>query len=182
MNTFRSIVAMVACGLLLGCAASPVPTPSHAPTSQPSSTMRAAVSPPPTQTVQPTATAQANPTAQPTSSVSAIDGAYVTNFTQEDLAGSPLLYDQSEVNDENWGTWTLTFDKGVVYYWQGNDLKQSGSDGRFSVDGDAVSMKFLRGDNTGETFAFRWTLDGTALKFRRDASIGIGPTPFLVST
>jgi hypothetical protein len=50
------------------------------------------------------------------------------------------------------------------------------------VDGDAVSMKFLRGDNTGETFAFRWTLDGTALIFRRDASIGIGPTPFLVST
>jgi len=157
-------------------ASEPAASRSSLPSSSPTS------SPQPTKSAVPTSTPEATATASPAAVVSAIDGAYLASFTKDDLAASPLLYDQGEVNDENWGTWTLTLDEGIVYYWQGNEVTNSGSDGTFSVDGDAVTMRFLRGSNAGETFGFRWSLDGGSLTFHRDESVGTGPTPFLVST
>ena len=51
---------------------------------------------------QPTTVTTARPTATP------IDGTWTTSFTKAELASSPLLYDQGEINDDNWGTFTLT--------------------------------------------------------------------------
>ena len=56
---------------------------------------------------QPTTVTTARPTATP------IDGTWTTSFTRAELASSPLLYDQGEINDDNWGTFTLTFEQGA---------------------------------------------------------------------
>ena len=129
---------------------------------------------------RPTPTATPLPTPAPTAATSAIDGVYQTTFTKDELANSPLLYDQSEVNDDNWGDWTFTFGAGRMSYVQTNPLTTTRSSGTFTVSGDAVTLVFDTGDNHGETFAMRWTLSGSTLSFTRDATLGTGPTPFLV--
>ncbi|MEA2577078.1 MAG: hypothetical protein QOD78_666 [Chloroflexota bacterium] len=109
-----------------------------------------------------------------------IEGTWVTTFTKADLAASPLLADQAEINDGNWGKWTLTFRNGRVSYVQSNSVDGSLSSGTFTTDGDALVMAFKTGANAGETFGFRWSTSGDVLTFRRDAALGPGPTPFLV--
>jgi hypothetical protein len=121
---------------------------------------------------------QASPSPSP---VPQIDGTYVTSFSLADLAGSPLLGDPSEVSDENWGDWTLTFRDGHVSYVQRNSvIGISSSSGTFTVNGDAVTMAFKLGANAGETFAYRWHIAGKVLTFTRDQTLGLAPTPFLV--
>ncbi len=109
-----------------------------------------------------------------------IDGTWVTTFTKADLAASPLLVDKTEINDGNWGDWTLTFLNGRVSYVQSNSVERSSSSGTFTSDGDAVVMVFDTGANVGETFGFRWSTSNDVLTFRRDETLGVGPTPFLV--
>jgi hypothetical protein len=165
MISRRLSIAVASAALIAGaCSAAPPATP------------------PPTATLEstPTAAVESAPTAHPTPTTSPIDGAYVTSFTKDELVNSPLLADKSEINDENWGTWTLTFDTGFVYYTQGNELARSESAGKFTIDGDAVALAFDSGANKGETFGYRWRLDGTSLTFERDDAVGLGPTPFLV--
>ena len=108
-----------------------------------------------------------------------IEGTYQTSFTKAELLASPFLV-QGEDNDGNWGDWTLVFTNGRVLYSQRNAVFQSSSSGTYTVQGDAVTMAFDAGSNHGETFVLRWALDGNTLSFRRDESLGAGPTPFLV--
>jgi hypothetical protein len=133
-------------------------------------------SPSPSASSQPS---QATPSA--TGSATALDGAYATTFTREELAASPLA-DPDEINDENWGELTLTFADGRVTYTQKNSVGNTSTSGVFTVDGDAVTMAFKTGVNAGETFGFRWSTSGATLTFTRDDSVGIGPTPFLVKS
>ena len=88
--------------------------------------------------------------------------------------------DASEINDENWGDFTMTFANGRVSYTQKNSLADSGASGSFTVKDDTVTMAFDQGSNVGETFGMRWSIFKNTLTFRRDDSVGIGPTPFLV--
>jgi len=122
------------------------------------------------------------PQTSPSPSLSpSIDGTYQTSFSLADLSASPLLADPSELNDGNWGDWTLKFQDGRVSYAQRNTVTNSSSSGTFTIDGDAVTMAFDSGANTGETFGFRWHLIANVLTFTRDDSLGLpGPTPFLV--
>jgi hypothetical protein len=48
------------------------------------------------------------------------------------------------------------------------------------VNRDAIVLSFTSGENAGETFAFRWSLYRDVLTFKRDASLGVAPTPWLV--
>lgn len=48
----------------------------------------------------------------------ALDGVWTTSVTEDELASSPLLYEPDEVNDQNWGDLTFTFDKGHFTYTQ----------------------------------------------------------------
>lgn len=154
-HAFRALGSLVSLAMLLGaCSAS---TPSSSP-----------------------ASASPSSNASPTASATPIDGTYQTTFTKADLVASPLLIDAEEINDENWGEWTLTFQSGRVAYTQRNDISSSESSGTFTVDGDTVKLAFDEGANADETFAFRWTLDGDTLTFTRDDSLGVGPTPYLV--
>jgi len=111
-----------------------------------------------------------------TSAVSPIDGSYETSFTKDELADSPLLYDVGEVNDENWGDFTLIFDEGQLTLTQENSVDSYSNDGTFTVAGDVVVMDMTN----GEQFTMRWSLYRDTLTFERDESLGIAPTPFLV--
>ena len=45
------------------------------------------------------------------------------------------------------------------------------------MTGDAVTLHV---DQTGETFAFRWSIFKNTLTFKRDETLGAGPTPLLI--
>lgn len=109
-----------------------------------------------------------------------IEGTWVTTFTKSELTASPLLIDDSEINDGNWGDWTLTFKEGRVSYTQSNILERSASDGSYTTDGNTIVMVFKTGANVGETFGFQWDTSDDVLTFQRDKTVGIAPTPFLV--
>jgi TRAP-type C4-dicarboxylate transport system substrate-binding protein len=106
-----------------------------------------------------------------------LEGTYRTHFSEKELADSPELNDQGEVNDENWGDFSLKLSEGRVRLSQRNDRASSELSGRYTTDGDAIELQF---EDIGETFAFRWSLYHGALKFQRDEELGVGPTPWLV--
>jgi hypothetical protein len=109
-----------------------------------------------------------------------IDGVYRTSFTREDLVASPLLYDAMEINDDNWGDMTMTFDNGRFSATQKNPTKSGSESGYYTVSGDTVVVTIESGGDVGERFAFRWSLYQGTLTFRRDESLGVGPTPWLI--
>jgi len=90
--------------------------------------------------------------------------------------------DTGEINDENGGDFTMTFENGHVSYAQKNSAAKSGASGTVTVNGNAVTMAFDQGSNAGETFAFHWSVYKNTLTFWRDEKLGIGPTPWLVKT
>jgi TRAP-type C4-dicarboxylate transport system substrate-binding protein len=109
-----------------------------------------------------------------------LDGDYRTSFTQEELANSSLLHNQDEINDENWGDFTLTFERGRVTFTQRNNVASSSTSGTYTINGKTITLRFTEGVNAGETFAFRWSLYRDVLTFKRDPSLGVAPTPYLV--
>jgi TRAP-type C4-dicarboxylate transport system substrate-binding protein len=101
--------------------------------------------------------------------VTALDGVYRTSFTREELAKSPLLADAGEINDQNWGDFTLTFDHGRVTFTQRNDLDHYSTSGTYTLDGKLITLKFTEGGNAGETFSGIWSLYRDVLTFKRGA-------------
>jgi TRAP-type C4-dicarboxylate transport system substrate-binding protein len=110
----------------------------------------------------------------------ALDGVYRTSFTRKELANSPLLMDPAEINDQNWGELTLTLDRGRVTFELRNELASAKSSGTSTVNGDAIVFTYTSGVEAGGTFAMRWSLYRDVLTFKRDASLGGAPTPYLV--
>jgi TRAP-type C4-dicarboxylate transport system substrate-binding protein len=110
----------------------------------------------------------------------ALDGVYRTSFTREELAKSPLLVDAGEANEKNWGRFTLTLQHGRVTLDLKNDVTSSSTSGTYTVDGNVISLSFTAGGSAGETFVFRWSLYRDVLSFKRDPSLGVAPTPWLV--
>jgi hypothetical protein len=108
--------------------------------------------------------------------VSPLDGVLTTSFTRDELASSPLLYDNGEINDQNWGDFTFTLDRGHFTMVQKNALDTYTMKGVFAVDGDTVTLDL---DN-GEQFAMRWAVDGDTITLERDDTVGISPTPFVL--
>lgn len=106
----------------------------------------------------------------------ALDGVYRTSFTRGELAKSPLLIDAGEINDQNWGDLTLTFDRGRVTFTQRNDVDNTSTSGTYTLDGKAITLHFTEGVNAGETFSGRWSLYRDVLTFERGAL----PTPYVV--
>jgi TRAP-type C4-dicarboxylate transport system substrate-binding protein len=109
----------------------------------------------------------------------ALDGVYRTSFTRKELASSPLLTDPAEINDQNWGDFTLTFARGRVTFTQRNDLDHSATSGTYTLDGKAITLHFTAGENAGDTFTGPWNLYRDVLTFGRDASGGF-PTAYVL--
>jgi hypothetical protein len=110
----------------------------------------------------------------------ALDGVYRTSVTRKELAESPLLYDAAEVNEGNWGDFSLTFDHGRVTFAGRNERGSGSTSGTYTLNGKAITLSFTEGMNAGETFAGRWSLYRDVLTFERDESLGGMPTPYLV--
>ena len=106
-----------------------------------------------------------------------LDGVYRTSFTREELAKSPYLYDEGEVQAGNWGEFTLTFDHGRVTLDQRDGVASSSTSGSYAVDGEAITFHFTEGVNAGETFAAHWSLYRDILTFMRRGEL---PTGYLV--
>jgi TRAP-type transport system periplasmic protein len=106
-----------------------------------------------------------------------LKGTYTTSFSEQELADSPELSDPGEVNDENWGDFTLRFSGGRFRLTQRNARISSEAYGPYTTEGDALR---LEAENLGETWVFRWSLYHGTLKFQRDGQLGVGPTPWLV--
>ena len=131
------------------------------------------VQPPATPTSQPTPSSSSTTTSQ---AVTAIDGVWTARWTYEELVRSPLLIDQGEVNDENWGLATLTLKRGKASESMKNQRASTSSTATYSLSGNIVTF---RNDN-GEVFVMRWSLKGDQLRFTRDDTLGVGPTPFVI--
>jgi hypothetical protein len=108
----------------------------------------------------------------------ALDGVYRTSFTRQELSKSPLLYGPGEINDQNWGDFTLTFDRGHVIFTQRNDVDSYSTSGTYTLDGKAITLKFTEGVNAGETFAAKWNLYRDVLNFKRFGEEV--PTPYVL--
>jgi hypothetical protein len=107
-----------------------------------------------------------------------LDGVYRTSFTREELANSP--HGPGEVRDDNWGDFPLTFDRGRVTFTQHNDAASSSTSGTYTVNGEAITLRFTEGSNADETFTVHWSLYRDVLTFERDPSLGTIPTAYLV--
>lgn len=105
----------------------------------------------------------------------AIDGVWTASWTHDELVRSPLT-EPGEDNDENWGQYSLTFNRGHVTEAQQNPLATSSASGTFHVVGDTL----VYDRDNGEHFVMRWSLKGNQLTLRRDASLGVVPTPFVI--
>ena len=106
-----------------------------------------------------------------------IDGVWTTSITRDQLAGSPLLLDAAEVNDENWGDMTFTFERGRFIFEQENPRGSYSAAGAVRVDGTTLRLDL----ENGERFAMRWSVDGDELTLARDEALGISPTPFVLT-
>ncbi len=73
-----------------------------------------------------------------------------------------------------------TFDHGHVTATQHNDIESSSTSGTFTVSGDTVILVLSEGDNAGESFGFRWSIYKNTLTFKRDETLGPGPTPTIL--
>jgi hypothetical protein len=71
----------------------------------------------------------------------------------------------------------MTFSHGRFTGTGSNAIEQGTSSGTFTVAGDAL---YLSIDQTGEKFAYRWSIYKNTLTFKRDETLGGGPTPALV--
>ena len=113
-----------------------------------------------------------------------LEGTFETKVSENELSNSPLLYDESEINDENWGELTLRLADGRVRYTQENNHASFDVSGTYTTEGDVIKFQF---DDIGETWGFRWSLYRGTLKLQRDeARVGppsevAAPTPLLIN-
>jgi len=128
------------------------------------------------------AVASPSSAAAPSAGPTAIDGTWQVSFTEAELAAPPLLYDEGELNADNWGDFTLTFDgKGRVELTQANAIDQSWTSRTYTVTGDRVVLAYDKGINLGETFSARWSLFRDTLTFEGVPGDEL-PTPYLVKS
>jgi hypothetical protein len=124
------------------------------------------------------------PASQTESTEADLEGTFRTKVTEDELSNSPLLYDEAEINDENWGELTLRLVDGHVRYTVKNDRAGFEVSGTYTTDGNVIKFQF---DKIGETWGFRWSLYRGTLKLERDeATLGppsevAAPTPLLIN-
>jgi hypothetical protein len=113
--------------------------------------------------------APAKPAASP------IDGVWRARWTHAELVNSPLTL-PDEDNNDNWGTYTITFKRGRVTEAQKNPLGKWAGAGSFQLRGDVLDWT----RDSGEHFVLRWSRKGNQLTLTRDDTLGVSPTPFVI--
>jgi len=115
------------------------------------------------------------PTAPIPGDASALNGRWIASWTRQELATSPLT-GEGELNDGNWGTFTLTMSGGRGHESMWNSRATTEFDFTYRVDGDVLT---LDRDN-GEHFLMRWKLDGDQLILTRDDNLGEVPVAYVI--
>lgn len=108
-----------------------------------------------------------------------IEGTYRYESTRTELEKSPLLMDQGEVNDGNWGTMTLVLNDGKARWDQVNRIANSTSSGTYTTKDGRLALAFTAGDLAGNTFTTAYQLVGDTLTLTR-LDGAIGPTPLVM--
>jgi TRAP-type C4-dicarboxylate transport system substrate-binding protein len=96
-----------------------------------------------------------------------IDGTWIASITYEELAGYCCLLDTGEINDQNWGDITITFDAGAFSMDLRNPRDEYHGSGTFEVEGDALVLLDENACCPVEPFGMRWTLEGDTLTLSR---------------
>jgi hypothetical protein len=107
--------------------------------------------------------------------VTPLDGVWKTTFSKAELTAGSLI-DPGEINDDNWGTQTLTFANGQYTQTVTNKVKSGSTSGTYAVQGDTLFMHLAN----GEVFTMRWSIYKDTLTLRRDTTLGVGPTPLVL--
>jgi hypothetical protein len=115
-------------------------------------------------------------TTPPAATTTAIDGLWQASWTRDELENSPLLMGNGEVNDENWGTLSISFDGGTATETISNNNQEHTDDFTYKIDGDIVTFQ----RDNGERFVMRWVIKGDQLTLARDDSLGVDPTPYVI--
>jgi TRAP-type C4-dicarboxylate transport system substrate-binding protein len=116
----------------------------------------AAASPSPQPSPQPTKTTTSTP----------LDGAWEVTYTKDEfVAAHP---DHGEVNPSNYGTFTLTFDRGDFTYVGGSSESSTtpgtSATGTYVVDGNTIAF-YVETENS--IWRYRWSVYGGTLKFEK---------------
>jgi hypothetical protein len=119
-------------------------------------------------------TPRPSPSAPPAAGVTPIDGVWSATWTYQELKDSPLLY-EGELNDENWGTYTMTFSNGTGSEAVRNPKFHGKVPLTYRVDGDVVTI--TKGN---DQFVMRWAISGDQLQLIRDDALGGSPTPYVI--
>jgi hypothetical protein len=109
-----------------------------------------------------------------------IDGTYVTHVSLEDLSNSPLLYDRGEINDENWGDITITFQEGTFTTTLENPKQLYSSSGTYVVEGDLLTIHDPTMCCPNTPVYYRWRLEDDLLTLSRDPEL-LGPTTYIIN-
>lgn len=118
----------------------------------------------------------------PTQSASAsagatvLNGTWTTTITRDELANAPVD-DPTEINDGNWGEFTLTLRAGGTgTETMANNAEPYQYDIAYHVDGDVLTIE----RDNGERFVMRWQLNDAELELTKDANLGLVPIPFIL--
>lgn len=118
-----------------------------------------------------------NPPAAPTSTkpsaTGVIDGIWTSTSTRAELVSTA---DPGEVNDGNWGTFTLDLRDGTGVETMTNDIESYRFDIAYHLDGDVLTVE----RDNGEHFVMRWKLVDDQLVLARDDALGVVPIPFVL--
>lgn len=104
----------------------------------------------------------------------AIDGTWAMSSTRAELASADV-YDTGEINDGNWGTFTLDLRNGTGVETMENDAQSYRFDIAYHLDGDVLTVQ----RSNGEKFVMRWKLTGGQLVLTRDDALGVAPITFV---
>ena len=113
-------------------------------------------------------------TAEP-GQASVIDGVWTATWTRDELAAYPLL-NRDELYDDLWGNSTLSLKEGQGNGSIKNVTREARDSFTYQVKGDMVTFD----RDSGERSVMRWSLVGDQLVFKRDASLGTGPTVYVI--
>lgn len=90
-------------------------------------------------------------------------------------AASPLT-GEGELNDGNWGTFTLTMANGRGHESLWNSRTTTEFDFTYRIDGDVLTVD----RDNGEHFVMRWNLDDDRLILTRDDNLGEVPVAYVI--
>lgn len=104
-----------------------------------------------------------------------LNGRWLASWTRAELAASPLT-GPGELNDGNWGTFSLVLDNGRGRETMWNSRTDYEFEVTYTTKGDVLTVD----RDNGEHFVMRWRIDGDRLILTRDDNLGEVPVAYVI--